>query len=236
MSRRIDYRIQGLDCSEEVAILRREVGGKPGIIDLEFDVLNARMSVEYDPEALSADAIVQAVGVTGMKATPWELRLAREKGTFWQQHGRLVMTVTSGTLLLAAFVTHGVLHESLLDAFAGGHREGHLFPLAVKLLYVASAASGAWFVLPRALQAARRLRPDMNFLMVAAVIGALIIGEWFEAATVAFLFALSLLLEHWSVERARNAIGALLDLSPPTARYRCPEHGDLHEKPVEEVP
>jgi Cd2+/Zn2+-exporting ATPase len=39
MSRRIDYRIQGLDCSEEVAILRREVGGKPGIIDLEFDVV-----------------------------------------------------------------------------------------------------------------------------------------------------------------------------------------------------
>ena len=34
MSRRIDYKIQGLDCSEEVAILRREVGGKPGVIDL----------------------------------------------------------------------------------------------------------------------------------------------------------------------------------------------------------
>ena len=60
--------------------------------------------------------------------------------------------------------------------------------------------------------------------------------DTFSAATVAFLFALSLLLEHWSVERARNAIGALLALSPPTARYRCPEHGDLHEKPVEEVP
>ena len=236
MPRRIDYRIQGLDCSEEVAILRREVGGKPGIIDLDFDVLNARMSVEYDPEALSADAIVQAVGATGMKATPWELRLARDEGTFWQQHGRLVMTSTSGALLLAAFVTHWLLHESLLDAVGGGHLEGHSFPLSVKLLYAASAASGAWFVLPRALQAARRLRPDMNFLMVAAVIGALIIGEWFEAATVAFLFALSLLLEHWSVERARNAIGALLDLSPSTARYRSPEHGDLHEKPVEEVP
>lgn len=39
-------RIEGMDCAEEVAILRREAGGLPGIIDLEFDVLNARMSVE----------------------------------------------------------------------------------------------------------------------------------------------------------------------------------------------
>jgi Cd2+/Zn2+-exporting ATPase len=95
---------------------------------------------------------------------------------------------------------------------------------------------GAWYVFPKALQAARRLRPDMNFLMIVAVIGAILIGELFEAATVSFLFALSLLLEHWSVERARNAIGALLDLTPPTARYFCGGHGGYHEKPVAEVP
>ncbi|AMV70609.1 heavy metal-translocating P-type ATPase [Desulfuromonas sp. DDH964] len=236
MSRRIDYRIQGLDCSEEVAILRREVGGMPGIIDLEFDVVNARMTVEFEPDALSADAIVHAVGATGMKATPWELRRTRERGTFWQQHGRLVMTAASGAFLLIAFVTHGVIHGSLLDVVSGGHRDSHAFPPAVMLFYFLSAVCGAWYVLPRALQAARRLRPDMNFLMVTAVIGAFILGEWFEAATVAFLFALSLLLEQWSVERARNAIGALLDLAPATARYRCSEHDDIHEKPVEEVP
>jgi Cd2+/Zn2+-exporting ATPase len=106
----------------------------------------------------------------------------------------------------------------------------------VTLLYIAAVVSGAWYVLPKAWQAARRLRPDMNFLMIVAVIGAIIIGELFEAATVAFLFALSLLLEHWSVERARNAIGALLDLTPPTARYYCGGHGGYHEKPVAEVP
>lgn len=236
MSRRVDYRVQGLDCSEEVAILRREVGGKPGIIDLEFDVVNARMSVEFDPDALSSGEIVSAIDATGMKATPWELRRAPEERSFWQRHGRLIMTIASGTLLLAAFITHWALHGSLLDALAGGHREKHTFPLPVILLYLASVASGAWYVIPKALLAARRMRPDMNFLMVAAVIGAIIIGELFEAATVAFLFALSLLLEHWSVERARNAITALLNVSPPTARYLCPDHGDVHEKPVEEVP
>jgi Cd2+/Zn2+-exporting ATPase len=236
MSRRIDYRVEGLDCSEEVAILRREVGGKPGIIDLEFDVVNARMSIEFDPDAISSDEIVSAVDSTGMKATPWDRRSAHEEGPFWVRHGRLVMTTASGTLLLSAFITHWVLHGSLLDAFAGGYHEKHTFPLPVILLYLGAVVGGAWYVIPKALQAARRFRPDMNFLMVAAVIGAIVIGELFEAATVSFLFAVSLLLEHWSVERARNAIGALLELSPLTARYYCREHGDIHEKPVEEVP
>jgi len=236
MNRRIDYRVQGLDCSEEVTILRRELGGKPGIIDLEFDVLNARMTVEFEPGLLSDDQIVQAVGKSGMKAVPWERRLPEPTGSFWERHGRLVLTSASGILLLTAFVTHWVLHGSLLDVVSGGQRDSHSFPPVVMVFYFLSAVCGAWYVLPRALQAARRLRPDMNFLMVTAVIGAFILGEWFEAATVAFLFALSLLLEQWSVERARNAIGALLDLAPATARYRCPEHDDIHEKPVAEIP
>lgn len=236
MARRIEYRVQGLDCSEEVTILRREVGGKPGIIDLEFDVVNGRMSVEFDPDAISATEIVAAVNGTGMKASPWELRHAPVEVPFWERHGRLVMTGASGGLLLAAFITHWVLHGSLLDAFAGIHPGEHVLPRPVVLLYLGAVVCGAWYVFPKAVQAARRLRPDMNFLMIVAVIGAILIGELFEAATVSFLFALSLLLEHWSVERARNAIGALLDLTPPTARYFCGGHGGYHEKPVAEVP
>jgi Cd2+/Zn2+-exporting ATPase len=236
MSRRIDYKVKGLDCSEEVVILRREVGGQPGIIDLEFDVVNARMTVEFDPDAISGAEIVSTVDTTGMKASPWELRHVAVEVPIWERHGRLIMTAASGVLLLAAFLTHWILHGSLLDAFAGIHPGQHILPQSVTLLYLAAVVSGAWYVLPKAWQAARRLRPDMNFLMIVAVIGAIIIGELFEAATVAFLFALSLLLEHWSVERARNAIGALLDLTPPTARYYCEGHGGYHEKPVAEVP
>ncbi len=236
MARRIDYRIQGLDCSEEVAILRREVGGRPGIIDLEFDVVNGRMSVEFEAEVISTAEIVAAVTASGMKASPWELRHQPADEPFWERHGRLVMTAASGFSLLAAFITHWMLHGSLLDAFAGIHPGQHTLPLPVTLLYFWAVICGAWHVFPKALQAARRLRPDMNFLMIVAVTGAIFIGEWFEAATVSFLFALSLLLEHWSVERARNAIGALLDLTPLTARYYCADHGGFHEKPVAEVP
>ena len=79
------------------------------------------------------------------------------------------------------------------------------------------------------------LRPDMNLLMLIAVAGAVAIGEWFEAATVAFLFALSLALEGWSVGRARRAVSALLDLAPPMVRVRS-EGGRSARAPLAEVP
>ncbi|MHA1525006.1 MAG: heavy metal translocating P-type ATPase, partial [Alphaproteobacteria bacterium] len=66
-------------------------------------------------------------------------------------------------------------------------------------------------------------------LMVIAVAGAVGIGEWFEAAAISFLFALSLLLESWSVGRARRAIAQLLDLAPPTVILKL---GDGEEKEV----
>jgi len=57
----------------------------------------------------------------------------------------------------------------------------------------------------------------MNVLMTVAVTGAWIIGEQGEAAAVVFLFSLSELLESWAATRARRAVQALLELSPPTA-------------------
>lgn len=75
----------------------------------------------------------------------------------------------------------------------------------------------------------------MNLLMTIAIIGAIGIGEWFEGATVAFLFALSLALESWSVGRARHAVAALMDLAPPTA-HLLHEDGREEEVSPDHVP
>ena len=58
---------------------------------------------------------------------------------------------------------------------------------------------------------------DMNVLMSIAVLGALVIGEWSEAATVVFLFNLAQHLESRSMDRARQAIRTLMDLAPAEA-------------------
>ena len=76
-------------------------------------------------------------------------------------------------------------------------------------LFAVAILFGVWLVAPKAWSSARRLSPDMNLLMVVAVAGAIGLGEFFEAATVAFFFSLSLYLESWSVGRASNAVSAL---------------------------
>ncbi len=83
----IHYKVDGLDCAEEVAILRRDIGGLAGVLNLEFDVVNARMSVEYDPEAMDPANIVLAVARTGMQASAWEQRLTAGPRPFWERHG-----------------------------------------------------------------------------------------------------------------------------------------------------
>jgi Cd2+/Zn2+-exporting ATPase len=75
----------------------------------------------------------------------------------------------------------------------------------------------------------------MNLLMVIAIAGAIVINEFLEAATVAFLFAVSLALESWSVGRARRAIAALMSISPNTARV-VDSDGTETEVDVQSVP
>jgi Cd2+/Zn2+-exporting ATPase len=234
MIKEIAYHVFGLDCGEEVVVLKRELAGKPGILDLDFDLLGGKLVVHYDSALAGPDAILTYIHRTGMKAVPWEQ--PTEAGFLWQVHGRLVMAVVSGVLLVSGFAAHWIGHGSLLDALAGHEGSASGVPLLSIVLYSGSVICGAWFILPKAVLSARRLRPDMNLLMTVAVIGAIAINEWFEAATVSFLFALSLLLEHWSVGRARRAISALMDLSPLTARYLDPEDGSIVVKAIDEVP
>jgi Cd2+/Zn2+-exporting ATPase len=219
------FKIHGMDCAEEVAVLKREVGPLVGGEDrLAFDVIDGRMSVEAPP-GVSPDAVARAVARTGMRASPWEGGgEAADEGRFWDLWGRTALTSASGVFMVAGFLAHA-WDAGGFRAAVGSDRVmvAHAVPFAAKLLYGLGIACGVWFFLPKAWHALRRLRPDMNLLMVVAVAGAVAIGEWFEAATVAFLFALSLALESWSVGRARRAVAALLDLAPPTARLRHPD-------------
>lgn len=233
------FKVDGLDCSEEVAILDKEFRGKDGVVNLECNVLTGKMTVTYDPNLVNAEEIIKSVSQTGMDAEIWtdhEKEKEKERiETMWSRHGRLIMAIISGSMLLIGLCIHWFIAGDFLEALIGRGKVHH-FPTASILFYIAAIITGAYYVVPKALVAVRKFLPDMNFLMIAATIGAMIIGDWFEAASIAFLFATALLLEHWSVGRARHAISALMDMSPAMARYLCPHDGDIIEKPVDEVP
>ncbi len=229
------FKISGMDCVDEVAALKSAVGPAVGGQDqLAFDVLNGRMVVTLKPGTLVADeAVVAAVAQTGMRAELWRDTpgLPRQERS---KHVRILLTGISGGLAAAALLVH-VSSAGSMSAALGGEGLGGVrdVPWLARLIYGAAVVTGAWFVAPRAWYALRRLRPDMNLLMTIAVAGAMLIGEWLEAATVAFLFSLSLTLEAWSVGRARRAIEALLKLAPSVARVITAE-GE-RDVPAEQV-
>ena len=207
------FKVSGMDCADEMNLLRAALGELPGISGVRFNLLEGTMSVTAEESAVEDRAIVAAVKGTGMEAQPagaaCPAPLSGAAG-FWATHGRTLLCAASGIALCAGFLSHWFLHGSLLDALSEGGRSGsHVFPALSIGFYLAAAVTGGWFVFPKAISAIRSLRPDMNLLMTIAVVGAIGIGEWFEAGTVAFLFSLSLLLEPWSIGRARNAIKAL---------------------------
>jgi Zn2+/Cd2+-exporting ATPase len=233
----LEFKIHGMDCAEEVAVLKNAVGPIVGNEDrLAFDILNGRMMVSTtDDGPIEAD-IVRAVQATGMRAERWrESEPASAGSTVWERQGRTMLSALSGVTLLAGFVLHAVLAGSVGNALGSeGLGIAHNVPVPVRILYGLAIVAGGWFIAPKAWFAIQRLRPDMNMLMTIAVIGAVGIGEWFEAATVSFLFALSLTLEAWSVGRARRAIEALMELAPPVARLL--QDGVPHEVAPDQVP
>lgn len=85
---------------------------------------------------------------------------------------------------------------------------------AAGVLYLAAAVAGGLNFFGAGWRAARTVRLDMNFLMSAAIVAAILIGESFEAATLAFLFSSAELLERYAVDRGRRSIARLLELAP----------------------
>ncbi len=227
----LSFRIEGMDCAEEVSVLNRAVGPLVGGVEnLAFDVLNARMTVQRPPDGVTADSVVAAVARTGMTARPWTDTPSSDDATAWKRHGRTLLTAASGLLGVIGYAVHAAMLGDWTTPFA--EADARSVPLAAKVVYAAGILAGAWLVLPKAWASLRSLRPDMNLLMVAAVVGATWLGDWLEAVTVAFLFALSLALEAWSVGRARRAVAALLDLAPVQVRVV----GGDKLVPVAEVP
>ena len=228
------FHVSGLDCAEEVAILNKALGPKLGGEEhLAFDVLNARMTILDTAAPLTDEAVIRIVGETGMTAKLWDAQSADA------DHAAHLVRQKRFTALSAGFWALGFAYhifETGLSGAAGlfsGHG-GSAMPVFEVISFLLAVVFGAWLVAPKAWSAARRLAPDMNLLMMIAVLGAIALGEYFEAATVAFFFALSLTLESWSVGRARNAVAALLDLAPPTARLISSD-GSEKDVPAGEV-
>ncbi len=208
------FKIEGMDCHEEVAILEKRLKGLTGLEALDADVLAQRLKIKYDAAKLTTSAIAEAVAQTGMRA--W-LEQDQPLAHATSAATRLVLVAISGVATGVGLVLQAVHVPEVWNIIA--------FSVAI--------ACGGVYTARRAVKSARLLALDMNVLMLVAVAGAMALGQWSEAASVAFLFALAQLLEARAMERARTSISALMDLAPSDAIVR--RHGHDHRVAVDEV-
>lgn len=210
-SREFEFLIKGMHCAEEVAMLKKELGKLVDVdSQLEFDILNRRLKIRDVDVGLSESELIKAVSRTGMTASQWTAEI-RDSNQSLVGNIQVLVSGLSGIFLLLALG---------LKLYSRGQEDGENSWDAHVLFFLFSITFGLALVIPKAWLAARNLKPDMYLLMAVAVVGAVIIGEWFEAAMISFLFSVSLMLESWSVERARKAISKLMELTPVLARRK----------------
>ncbi|MGH9220010.1 MAG: cation transporter [Vicinamibacterales bacterium] len=212
----IRLHVAGMDCADEAALVRHALA-RPGITSLNFDLVGRRVDVAFDPERISAAAILDAVVSTGLTAHTHAAgdHVGDDHAPHDHHHTAKWWAAASGVALTIGWMVDGVYAESWTAAVFGNHGEDdHAHHPAAMVAYAASALAGLWPMLPRALASLRFRRLDMHVLVCLSAIGAAAIGQWAEAATVAFLFALAHLMEAWSIERARHAVTNLVGHEP----------------------
>jgi Cd2+/Zn2+-exporting ATPase len=220
------FKIEGMDCREEVAVLERRFKNLAGLERFSADLMGQRLHVQYDAAKLTAAAIADAVADTGMRA--WLEHEEPIVASDRQVRIRQGLMLTSGVLLVVGFALE--LFGSRLAPMSGGVTlpgaadAGHYVPNSVAgwaiAAFVLSLAAGVSVTARKAWSALRVGSLDINVLMLVAAAGAVLLGQWSEAATVVFLFALAQALEARTLDRARSAIRALMDLTPSEALVR----------------
>jgi len=195
------YRIENMDCPTEEALIRKKLASVSGIESLDFNLMQRMLTVGHNLNSL--DAIESALGSIGMQA------VLQSGQTSTKDSSIEPIPKTNWWPLAVAGIT-ATLAE-IMELLQLGNQ------WIVIALVIASIASGGLTTYKKGWIALKNGNLNINALMSIAVTGAMAIGSWPEAAMVMFLFTLAEVIEAKSLDRARNAIRGLLDLTPETA-------------------
>ncbi|MBC8136798.1 MAG: cadmium-translocating P-type ATPase [Fibrella sp.] len=212
------FYIAAMDCPTEEQIIRNGLKRESGIERLDFDLLNRVLTVSFTPTG-NAESVRHTLNNLGMEAKPVDRDGKSDEANAGAMRTRWIQMGVAALFAAGAEVLHWV--------DAAGHKPGEhaeTNPLLLVLVGFALLLGGrdtfrkGWVAL-------RTFTLNINFLMTLAIVGAMVTGEYPEAAMVAVLFGIAELIEAQSLDRARNAISALMDTVPDTARV-WHSHGD----------
>jgi len=192
------FRIEAMDCPTEQTLIQNKLGKLAGVQQLEFNLINRVLGVTHNLPG--TEPITEAIKSLGMHAEPLEAGVdapapAPVKKHWWP-------LALSGLTALGAEVIH----------FTSAAPDW-----VVAVVALVSILSGGLGTYKKGWIALKNLNLNINALMSIAVTGAILIGQWPEAAMVMFLFTVAELIEARSLDRARNAISGLMQMTPEQA-------------------
>lgn len=209
------FTISGLDCADCAEKLEKRILSMSGVRFAQVVFATGKLTVEHTITEADIVKAVEQAGYSAERESKGNQSIASKPA--WWTNRRTQTTVVSGILLAVATV---------MEWF--GVHDDVIIPL-----YIVTAMIGGYHSAKSGFYGLRSLSFDMNFLMTVAVIGAAVIGEWGEGATVTFLFSFGNTLQTYTMDKTRQSIKALMELAPPEAMVR---RGDQEQMlPIEEI-
>lgn len=209
-------RIEQMDCPTEERLIRDALGRLPGVAGLHFNLLQRVLTVSHDEGMLAQ--VLPAIRALGFTPQIEDDRTAQQPAAAPAKKNWWPLALAGGVATASEVVHFAGLGPDWLVA---------LLAVAAILMCGLNTYKKGWIALKN-----RNL--NINALMSIAVTGAVLIGQWPEAAMVMVLFTLAELIEARSLDRARNAIRGLMDLAPPRATVQQAD-GSWQELDVQDI-
>lgn len=205
------YNVEGMDCGSCAKSIENHLNTITTVSSVNVNFSTGKMKVEHEN---SVEEIISEVAKIGFKASLLTDRNSVAQSQNKRGNGFLIFS----SLLIAL-------------GFIGSYNG--ISPFMTTILYAIAIVINGYKPVKSAFYALKSRSLDMNVLMSVAAIGAALIGEWFEGATVVWLFALGNALQNRSMEQTRKSIRNLMDLAPSEAWIKV--DSELVKKPVDEV-
>lgn len=205
-------RIAQMDCPTEEALIRKKLGGMAAVRGLEFNLMQRVLTVVHRHDALSAiDDAIRDLGMTTETMEGAAVASAPVSKPWWPM-------ALAGMAAVGAEIAYWLAGPEWLVAL--------LALIAITLSGIGTYQKG-WIAL-------RHGNLNINALMSIAVTGAVLLRQWPEAAMVMVLFTIAEWIEAKSLDRARNAIRNLVQLTPERATVQQAD-GSWADVPVKTV-
>ncbi len=202
--------------ADAAQILQQSLESMPGMLHASINAAAGLAFVAYDSTKLDHAAIEKCMRDAGYTPTSTEHNEQHEQE---HNHGSAPAFLPHAIQEIWTYALVAVAGIAFLVGWLGETFFGLNENIAL-VLYLVSYAAGSYDIATHAVPGLFKGKLDTDILMLAAAIGAALLGEWAEGAFLLFLFSLGHAGEHYALDHARNAVNALADIMPDTAKVR----------------